>query len=341
MKIEDFIRGKARRYKGGGFFSVRRKLEDIDSGLMGDYIKDNRQGLFLKNIRREFSELQDVPKSKMLFFDIETCGVDPHKDPIISIAMAHMYGKSDVTVQCLFARDYSEEKTILQYFFHLLPHYEAFFTYNGKSFDVPRLDARAIQNGLFKGKESSIKQMFNGEHYDLYQIGRERNRINLSDARLQTLEKVLFHFERTDDIPGDEIPKVYYEYAYGRSMEARKQKTDPKLWKDCRQESEKRMKEDLEKGDLKNPPKDEEEQKKLAQRYHDYAEIIYERKGGGYRDVYHPGENIDEEDRMRDMARLINHNLLDTVSLAAVLTYLVSGEKPLSPAQSEEDYVPF
>jgi len=123
MKIEDFIRGKARRYKGGGFFSVRRKLEDIDSGLMGDYIKDNRQGLFLKNIRREFSELQDVPKSKMLFFDIETCGVDPHKDPIISIAMAHMYGKSDVTVQCLFARDYSEEKTILQYFFHLLPHY--------------------------------------------------------------------------------------------------------------------------------------------------------------------------------------------------------------------------
>jgi len=341
MPLEEYVDGRERSYRGRKLFVVEKSLKEIESGRIGEYVRDNRECLYLKNLTRAFPDLEHIPKQKMLFFDIETCDLGP-ESPIISIAMAHMQHQCDMSIQCLFARDYTEERAVLQYFADIIHGYDAFFTYNGKSFDVPRIQKRMIQNGLFDSKGRKLKKIFEDQgrsHHDLYLIGQEKARILLSDARLQTIEKEGFHFRRRNDLPGEEIPRTYYEYVYGRKRMSKQVRADEQLWQECKKQAREVVEAHL-KHSSGNAPRTEEEEKIWQQRETDYIIHLYEQNGGGFKDVYSPGPLIDKQQRTRDMARLIKHNLLDTVSLAAVLCFLLSPNKQF-PCLFEEDELPF
>ena len=53
-----------------------------------------------------------------------------------------------------------------------------------------------------------------------------------------------------------------------------------------------------------------------------YAQLLYERQGGTYRTEYFPGNPISPAETEQRIASIVNHNILDTVSLAATLCYL-------------------
>lgn len=331
MTIEKYIRGKVKHYRGGTFYLVERSLLQVDSGGVGGFIRKNKNYLLLRNIRKQFQELEHIPKQDMLFWDIETGGFD-FSSPIISLALAHMHKGSDPTLQCLLARDPTEEKPMLRYFLDMLSSYEAFFSYNGKSFDAPRVQERAIHNGLYDINRKQLKDLLNRhngqeKHLDLYHLGRQRGRIYLNDGQLQSLEKVLFQFVRRGDVESKEIPRVYYEYVYGRERRTKQARANEVLWAACRKDAETTS------GVVS------EEQRR------DYAARLYEEHGGTFKDVHYRGEIIDEEERKNDMARLINHNLLDAASLVAVLCYLCApAEKIVLPVQEfrlESEPAPF
>lgn len=307
MSKTDRLEGKVRRCRGESFYLIEKPLSELDTGPIDSYIEKHRESLLLRNLRRKFPELEHIPKERMLFFDIETCGFDPN-NPIIAIAMAHMHHQYEIMLQCLFARNYSEEKAVIQYFLDSLPNYHAFFTYNGNAFDILRIQARAIQNGLFNGKRK-LDSMFNGEHYDLYLLGKEKSRIFLPDAKLQTVERLLFGFNRDSDVECDKIPELYFEYVYGRKAKTRKVITNPFLWKKCEKE--------IQEIEEKSFDKDEPRCRKTI-------EALYEKMGGKFRNEFYPGKVIDEKERARDMENIIRHNMLDTRTLAAILCYLCS-----------------
>jgi len=356
MLLADLTNGKIIDYDGGSFLSVERRLGDIETGNMGRYIRKYRDSLFHKNIQKHFPELALIPKNRMLFFDIETSGLSSDS-PVISIAMAKVLHQADVHLQCLFARDYIGERAVLKYFLDILPNYEAFFTYNGSTFDLPRLDARVIYNGLFSGIENSLKATLDSgeqkKHYDLYQIGRENGRIRLESASLQKIEKFDFHFERPGDITGDKIPGAYFEYVYGREMRERdiriQMRVNPRLWEECGQKVEEvlRVKRDDPKfnervasfyineyGQQAYVPGDGlwkkcREQAKVDHNLgsrdpqaKNFAEALFSRWGGRTIKKPYPGKRVSRKRTLEDMAKIINHNLLDVASMVAVLTYL-------------------
>lgn len=361
MVLEDHIAGSEKRYKGGTFYLVERTLEDVGAGTIADYIRGNRINLESGSIQRQFPELAHIPKRKMLFLDIENCGLDINS-PIISIALAHLNSEQDISFECMFARNFAEERTLLGYFLDRLKAYQAFFTYNGKSFDVPRIRARAIHNGLYEsslmtsggllshleienagGTPDTLGNVNN--HHDLYHLC--KSRVHLADARLKTFEKTLpqfGHFRRKGDLASAEIPKFYFEYVYGRRRMTRKVIADMDLWKKCLKQAKEHA-----------PPSRESDKEKQELMIKSFAQGLY--KGmfhdlppgyeevdgvcGGYRDEYYPGEKIDETERKSDMARLINHNLLDTVTLVGILCYLCSPQVKNTTLPLREDDLPF
>jgi uncharacterized protein YprB with RNaseH-like and TPR domain len=366
--LESYIKGTARKYRGGSFYHVERSLKEIDSGKIGEYIAKHKDYLLVKNLKRQFPDLEYIPKSRMLFFDIETCGFGS-ESPIISIALAHMHHGADIGLECLFARNYSEEKAILQYFLNLLPQYEAFFSYNGKSFDGPRTKSRAIHNGLYNKELKDLSGLVldgdngnngddghddpnlsetangNGEsrHHDLYHLCRQKNRLVLPDAKLKTIEKLVFGFTRSNDIASEDIPRVYYEYVYGRKMELKKVRVDKGLWKKCRQEIETMRQQEIQ--TMQNKGSSEQQiQEAMKSReavYQSYTERIYDNRQGAIKEVPEPGEKIDEEQRKRDMARLIHHNLLDTITLSALLCYICGPHSEQPQSHGVEGELPF
>ena len=354
--MEKYIQGNVRHYKGGSFYLVERDLSQINSGKIGEFIGKHKDLLLLKNMRRQFPGLEHIPKQDMLFFDIETCGLD-FGSPIISIATAHMHRAANMTLQCAFARNYSEEKAVIQYFLDMLSSYEAFFSYNGKSFDAPRIQERAIHNGLYDRNRKRLNDLLNGhngeeKHHDLYHMGQQRSRIHLNDGKLKSLEKILFGFIRKGDIDSEDIPQVYYEYAYGRERMTEKVVAYKDFWRECLNRARACISPGL-------PEQEAETQARtLAKSFYDErfsritaaGEEEEEKSGkvqGGYTDRYHPGEKIDEEERKQDIARLINHNLLDVASVAAVLCYLCAPhpEQIILPAEDlkleSDNVVPF
>ncbi len=199
------------RHAGGRFLLMERNFNDIKSGKIGDYIRANRDKLFLDNIRTRFPELRGIPKNKIIAFDIETCGF-AYRDPTVSIGFT-TFGRELATKSgVLFARDYSEEGPVISYFLKMLEDYEVLITYNGTAFDLPRLDERAKLNGisLATNKYAPLTKALKCEHIDLYPL--VKSRVRLPDRKLSTIEKLIFNFERIGGIPSARIPELYRRF---------------------------------------------------------------------------------------------------------------------------------
>ena len=209
MELNDLVKGKEISYKGGSFLSIERDLKNIEDNPIKQYLLSNQEELHLDKIRKTFYKLKKIPKREMLFFDVETCGFS-YNCPIFAIGMTHL--NHNIVTSCFFARDYSEEKTVLKYFVDMLPNYHAFLTYNGLAFDLTRVDKRLIANGLRTTEEGTLKKALEMSHLDLKQELSSMRKLNLPDLKLQTVEKILFGMTRENDIPSSEIPIVYNNY---------------------------------------------------------------------------------------------------------------------------------
>ena len=98
----------------------------------------------------------------------------------------------------------AEEALVVSLVLERLRAAEALVTFNGKTFDLPFLRARAEAHGLTMPKV---------EHVDLLALARKRrHRAARGGLRLQQLEVDLLGLKREGDIPGREAPRRYAEY---------------------------------------------------------------------------------------------------------------------------------
>jgi uncharacterized protein len=141
---------------------------------------------------------------RAIFLDIETTGLAGGTG-----TWAFLIGLGWVEKDCFLLRQYflrrpAEEKAILSHFSAATAAYPTMITFNGKMFDLPLIQTRQLLAGL-KLTEPEL-------HLDLLHCARTLWRKRLQSRSLRSLEESLLGLRRHGDIPGAEIPAVYFEY---------------------------------------------------------------------------------------------------------------------------------
>ena len=149
-----------------------------------------------------------VEPGDLAFFDLETTGLS--SSPVFLIGVM-LWANGGLVTRQFFARDYSEERPIISMFAECLRGRRMLVSFNGKSFDLPYIRARAAATG--------VRFAFDGPHLDLLHVSRRAWKDRLPNCRLQTLEAHICGRHRTGDIPGHAIPQAYHDYV--RTEDAR------------------------------------------------------------------------------------------------------------------------
>jgi uncharacterized protein YprB with RNaseH-like and TPR domain len=140
-----------------------------------------------------------------LFLDLETCGLS---SSTVFLAGTMHWNGDDFVLRQYFARHYGEEAPLLRALGEAMAGFEYLVTFNGKTFDVPFLQGRAVVHG--------VRLALPPRHLDLLHVARRRWRGEFADCRLKTLESRVCRRRRVGDVPGEEIPGLYHDFVkYG------------------------------------------------------------------------------------------------------------------------------
>ena len=113
----------------------------------------------------------------LVFWDLETCGLSD--EPIFLAGVIRAQGES-LRLTRILARDPSGEPALLRRVAELLGPRAVWVTFNGRSFDAPRLRRRAALHRVVLPEPA--------EHRDLLLLVRRRFKMELPDCRLSTVE---------------------------------------------------------------------------------------------------------------------------------------------------------
>lgn len=210
--LEQAFSGTVRATPHGTVYVIERRLgEFLDDPtaltsayhrifhLHGDWLRTRDE-------RGELYRLFENEPTSLLFFDLETTGLSS-ATPIFLIGTLRCTGE-DFLITQFFARDYTEEKTMLHAFAELAHTHSALVTFNGKTFDLPYVRDRMVYHRL------NID--LSHHHVDLLIHARRWWRNRLPNCQLQTLEYHLCHRARVGDIPSSQIPATYHDFVRTR-----------------------------------------------------------------------------------------------------------------------------
>lgn len=141
---------------------------------------------------------------RLLYLDTETTGLAGGTGTYAFLVGVGLFDGDDFEVRQYFMRDLDEEPALLAALDGLFGRFDGFVTYNGAGFDLPLLETRFVLG----------RRRFPGEafHVDLLGAARQLWSARLADCRLGTVERRVLRFTREDDLPGAQIPAVYFEY---------------------------------------------------------------------------------------------------------------------------------
>lgn len=201
--IEQYVEGRTEKNAWGEFFLAsqslpfgrpygKMRIADVSSADLSPL------DLFLQD-----SKLPET--SRLVYLDTETTGlVDGAGTCAFLIGIGAIEG-SHFLLRQFFLRDYSEEQAVLAALSEMLGRYDGLVTFNGKTFDVPLLEAR-YELARLKSPFSRLV------HFDALHPARRLWRLRLERCELTHLERELLGISREGDVDGSEIPGIYFEY---------------------------------------------------------------------------------------------------------------------------------
>ncbi len=145
----------------------------------------------------------------VLFLDTETTGLSRGVGTLPFLTGLAFFEGHALIVEQIYLDNPGGEEAYLDYLKQTMERFEYLVSYNGRSFDVP-----LIRNRLIVNRKSGLRDV---PHFDLLHIFRRLfPKGSLPGYKQQHLEQELLRFEREDDIPGAEIPQIYFDYVkYG------------------------------------------------------------------------------------------------------------------------------
>lgn len=141
-----------------------------------------------------------------LFLDTETTGLAGGTGTYAFLVGLGFFTPVHFVVRQLLMRDYNEEHALLYLLDQTLQEKSTVISFNGKTFDLPLLQTRFAISRL--GLEGASGK----RHVDLLHMSRRLWKRKLASCSLGSLETHILGVQRSDDIPGAEIPGRYFEF---------------------------------------------------------------------------------------------------------------------------------
>lgn len=192
------------RHAAGTFLMVRRF-----------YPFDYRHGMITLDTTLSNSDLPisaftaleaegQVDLTKTLYFDTETTGLGGVGIVPFLIGCGSLV-EGGFEVRQYLIPDYSDEAAMLEMLQAEFTPETAVVTYNGAAFDLPVLRDRLIVNRV-------ARDITFQHHIDLLHSARRLFKRRLKECNLAHVERRLFEFHRTEDVPGYLVPSVYFDW---------------------------------------------------------------------------------------------------------------------------------
>ncbi len=157
--------------------------------------------------------LEGFDLHRAAFLDTETTGLAGGTGTAAFLVGVGYVQDDRFHVRQYVMRDYEEEAALLAALSEDLRGFRHLVTYNGRAFDVPLLESRyRLSRARFP--------LATAFHLDLLAPARRLWKERLVSCRLQSLEVALLAFLRHEDVPGDEIPRIYFDYVRRRDGRA-------------------------------------------------------------------------------------------------------------------------
>ena len=141
---------------------------------------------------------------KCLFLDTETTGLSGGAGTVAFLVGVGYVRRGRMTVEQLFMRDYSDEPELLYRLRELMEQHSCVVTFNGRTFDMPLLQARFRMNRMQDSPE-----LFN---LDLLSPTRRAWKMRIESCRLSNVEQRILGLAREKDLPGAQVPQRYFDY---------------------------------------------------------------------------------------------------------------------------------
>ncbi len=206
--VEHYVDGEVCSNDRGEYFLASQSLpfgRPYGKFCIGDVVHADLTPLEL------FLKGADVPEpSSVVYLDTETTGLAGGTGTCAFLIGIGAAEGSGFRVRQFFLRDLTEEKAALVALAEALKPYQLLVTFNGKTFDVPLLETRYTLARM----RSPLARFV---HLDLLHPARNLWKLRLESCQLKNLERELLGIARDGDVPGSEIPQIYFDYLRTRS----------------------------------------------------------------------------------------------------------------------------
>lgn len=203
-------------------FDITKELPDCERIVsdLGEFIKLTTKtplseiGNFPQNISKILSiityekEFEGINLHDLLFIDTETTGLAGGTGTFPFLTGIGYFENENFVVEQYLMEDYQHELAMMSEISKRFKNYKAFVSYNGKSFDIPLLQNRFISNRLPINFSKYL-------HLDLLYPARRLWKRQIDQCNLGNVEDKVLNISRKDDIPGNLIPYVYFDYVRG------------------------------------------------------------------------------------------------------------------------------
>jgi len=159
------------------------------------------------------ADLEQFDASRAIFIDAETTGLAGGTGTVAFLVGVGYLTEDVFRLDQCFMRDFDDEEPMLEFLDDLFQGRDAVVSFNGKSFDLPLLRTRFIQNRRRFPLE-------NATHFDLLHAARRFWKLRLQDCSLGNIEQHVLGIRRHGDVPSAEIPQIWLDYL--RTGDARK-----------------------------------------------------------------------------------------------------------------------
>jgi uncharacterized protein YprB with RNaseH-like and TPR domain len=146
---------------------------------------------------------------KTFFVDTETTGLSGGSGTVAFLIGVGRFKDGLFVLDQCFMRDYDDEEPMLEYLAQQFAECDTVVSFNGKSFDLPLLRTRFIQNRQRYRLDGTM-------HLDLVHTARRFWKRRLSNCSLGNLEREVLGVRRVGDVSSALIPQLWLEYLHTR-----------------------------------------------------------------------------------------------------------------------------
>jgi len=204
QRLLDVLDGSWEKTRCGDCFIIRKTIPLIEIQKSRKFASILDLNIFSNLPNLEY--ITSVSRENILYIDTETTGLSGGAGTYVFIIGAAKVISNNIEFAQFFLQDPSSEASQLSALEDFVAGIELIISYNGKSFDIPRIKTRYS----FHGWQSPFSDIM---HIDLLHLARRLWKNHLPSCTLGDLEHYVLGITRSSlDIPGWQVSEKFFEY---------------------------------------------------------------------------------------------------------------------------------